>query len=217
MIPETPGGSWVSRRNDEARPRRTLNVAALKDHAFGHHGLIWWGTVGFMVIEGSMFLMGLVAYYFLRMRVPEWPPSLPNPDATLGTINTVLLLASVVPNHLVKSGAESFNLKRVQILLPVCLAFGAAFLVVRAFEFASLGSTWDSNAYGSIVWFIMGLHTTHLLTDVLDSGVLAALMFTAHVEPKRFVDVSENALYWDFVVLSWIPIYLTVYFAPRWL
>ena len=97
------------------------------------------------------------------------------------------------------------------------LLFGAAFLTVRAFEFSALQTMWDSNAYGSIVWFIMGLHSAHLLTDVVDSAVLLALMYTRHVEPKRFVDVSENSLYWYFIVLSWIPVYVTIYFAPRWL
>ena len=45
---------------------RAIDVAALPDHSFGHKGLIWWGTVGFMVIEGSMFIMVLVAYFVLR-------------------------------------------------------------------------------------------------------------------------------------------------------
>ena len=31
----------------------------------------------------------------------------------------------------------------------------------------------------------------------------------------RFVDVSENALYWYFVVASWLLIYGTIYWAPR--
>jgi cytochrome c oxidase subunit I+III len=63
----------------------------------------------------------------------------------------------------------------------------------------------------------MVLHTIHLATDVVDTGVLTALMFTGPVTKKRFIDVSENGLYWYFIVLWWIPIYLTVYFAPRWL
>ncbi len=197
--------------------RRGLDVAALPDYAFGHQGLIWWGSVSFMVIEGSMFVLVLITYFFLRTRVPEWPPSLPNPDMTLGTVNTLLLLVSVIPNQMAKKAAEHLDLARVRVLLPVCLAFGITFLVIRAFEFASLNASWDSNAYGSIVWFLMGLHTTHMLTDVVDTGVLTALVLTAHAEPKRMVDVSENALYWYFVVLSWIPVYLTVYFAPRWL
>lgn len=196
---------------------KTIDVAGLPDHAFGHKGLIWWGTTGFMVIEGSMFVMVLLAYYVLRTRVPEWPPSLPNPELTWGTINTFVLLASVVPNQMAKKAAERYDLGKVQLFMPIMLVFSVAFLTIRVFEFGSLGCTWDDNAYASIVWFIMGLHTAHLLTDTIDSLVLAVLMFTAHAEPKRFVDIGENALYWDFVVLSWIPIYLTIYFAPRWL
>jgi cytochrome c oxidase subunit 3 len=164
-----------------------------------------------------MFVMVLVAYYVLRTRSTDWPPGLPNPDLTLGTVNTLILFASVVPNQMAKKAAEHMDLRKVHILMPVSLVFGLAFLTVRAFEFGSLGCAWNDNAYASIVWFLMGLHTTHLLTDVVDTGVLTALMFTAHVEEKRFVDVNENALYWDFVVAAWIPVYLTVYFAPRWL
>jgi heme/copper-type cytochrome/quinol oxidase subunit 3 len=197
--------------------RFALDVAKLPDFAFGHQGLIWWGTIGFMVIEGSMFVMVLITYFFLRTRVAEWPPSLPNPDVTLGTINTLVLLASIVPNQMLERAAERIDLARVRRLLLVCLPFGLAFLTIRVFEFSSLGARWDSNAYGSIVWFLMGLHTAHMVTEVAETSVLTALMHTAHVEKKRFVDVSENAFYWYFVVLSWIPIYLAVYFAPRWL
>jgi heme/copper-type cytochrome/quinol oxidase subunit 3 len=63
----------------------------------------------------------------------------------------------------------------------------------------------------------MGLHVTHLLTDLVDTIVLTVLFFTSQVEGKRFMDASENADYWYFVVVSWIPIYLVVYWAPRWL
>jgi cytochrome c oxidase subunit III len=197
--------------------RRALDVAQLPEYAFGHQGLIWWGTLGFMVIEASMFVMVIISYFVLRTRVPEWPPSAPNPGVTLGTVNTVVLLVSLIPNFAAKKAAEQFDVRRVRIMMPVMLVFGLAFLAIRAFEFGSLGVMWNSSAYGSIVWFIMALHTTHLLTDVLDTAVLAALVFTSHVEPKRMVDVSENALYWDFIVLSWIPVYLTIYFGPRWL
>jgi len=197
--------------------RRTLDVSALPSYAFGHSGLIWWGTTGFVVIEAAMLLLVLVTYFVARTRVPDWPPGVPNPDATIGTLNTVVLLASVVPNAMCKKAAEHFDLARVRLLMPIMLLFGAAFLTLRAFEFGSLGVSWDSNAYGSIVWFLMGLHTTHLLTDVGDSVVLTALMFTAHVTPKRYVDVSENCLFWNFVVAIWIPVYIVVYVAPRWL
>ena len=202
--------------SDAVQPRRqVLDVAALPEYAFGHNGLIWWGTIGFMVIEGSVFVMALVAYFFLRTRVAEWPPSLPNPDITWGTVNTIILLASIIPNQMTKKAAEQLDVRKVRILLPICLVFGVAFVAVRAFEFPSLNCTWDDNAYASIVWVIMGVHTLHLVTDVVDSFVLTGLVFTAHIDPTRMVDVGENALYWYFIVLTWIPIYLIIYFAPR--
>jgi cytochrome c oxidase subunit III len=197
--------------------RAAVDVAALPDHFFGHKGLIWWGTIGFMVIEGAMFVMALLVYFVLRTRVDQWPPSLPNPDLMFGTINTLVLLASVAPNMLAKKAAERYDLHGVQVFMPVMLLFAIAFLIVRVFEFGSLNCSWDDNAYASIVWFIMGIHSFHLLTDAVDTAVLMALMFTAHVEPRRFVDVSENALYWNFIVVSWLPVYLIIYFGPRWL
>ena len=204
------GGPPVARR-------RTLNVAALPDYAFGHQGLIWWGTVGFMVIEGSMFVMVLVAYFFLRTRVPEWPPSLPNPILTYGTLHLLVMLASAIPNQMTKMAAEKLDLRRVRVLMPVMIVFGIALIVIRWLEFAAIGFPWDYNAYASIVWFLLGLHTTHLVTDLADTLVLTALLYTRFAEPKRLVDVSENALYWYFVVFSWIPVYITIYLAPRWL
>ena len=48
-----------------------------------------------------------------------------------------------------------------------------------------------------------------------DTVVLAVLMFTGPIEGRRFVDVSENAMYWNFVVAAWLPIYAVIYLAPR--
>jgi cytochrome c oxidase subunit I+III len=95
------------------------------------------------------------------------------------------------------------------------MLFATAFNVVRIFEFKNLNVWWDSNAYGSVVWTLLGFHTTHIVTDFLDSLVLTVLMFVGPLEEKRFVDVSENAMYWYFVVLTWLPIYALIYFAPR--
>ena len=45
-----------------------------------------------------------------------------------------------------------------------------------------------------------------------------AVMFTEHGdEGNRFVDTSENGLYWRFVWASWLIVYLMIYWLPRWL
>ncbi len=197
--------------------RRTLDVAALPTGAFGHHGLIWWGTVGFMVIEGSMFVIAIVVYFYLRLRVPQWPPSLPDPDLTVGTINLLVVLVSCIPNALAKKAAEEFNLSRSRLWLTVLTLFDVVNVVLRAFEYPALNCRWDDNAYASITWVLLSMHTIHIATDVVDGAVLLALLFIGPVTRTRFIDVSENSLYWYFIVAWWIPIYFVIYWAPRWL
>ena len=197
--------------------RRTLDVSSLPGYAFGHRGLIWWGTVGFMVIEGSMFVIALITYFYLRLKVDQWPPSLPDPNPMYGSVNLLLVLMSCLPAVLAKRAAERFDLRRVRLWLAILTLFGVASVVLRAYEFPALNCRWDDNAYASITWVLLGLHSSHVATDVVDSAVLLTLMITGPIEEKRFVDVSENSLYWYFIVIWWLPIYLTVYLAPRWL
>jgi len=176
---------------------------------------MWWGTAGLMAIEGTVFALAIVMYFYLRSHSDTWPMSTPPPGLLWGTLNTAILAISAWPNQLAKRAAERLDRRGVQIWLTICLALGVLFLIVRAFEFTALNVRWDSDAYGSIVWMLLALHTTHLVTDTWDTAVLDVLFFTGPLEGKRYVDVNENAIYWDFVVLSWLPIYAVIYLAPR--
>ena len=195
--------------------RRVLDVSHLPPGAFGHRSILWWGTMGLVLIEGTMFALLVASYFYLRTRVQTWPPNVPPPDLTWGTVNTVILLASAIPNELAKKAAERVDLGAVRLWMVVCILFGIAFNAVRVFEFTTLNVMWNTNAYGSVVWFLLGMHTTHIATDVVDTAVLMVLMFTGPIEEKRFVDVAENAMYWYFVVFVWPPIYGVIYWAPR--
>jgi heme/copper-type cytochrome/quinol oxidase subunit 3 len=196
----------------------TLDVSRLAPGAFGYRSLMWWGTLGIVLIEGAAFALAIGAYFYLRTRMPAWPPDGIAPPALLwGSVNTALLIASAIPNELTKRAAERVDLRGVRVWLVVCLAFAVGFNVVRVFEFRALNVLWNSDAYGSIVWLLLGLHTTHIVTDFLDSTVLTALMLFGPVEERRFVDVEENAVYWYFVVAAWLPIYGVIYWAPRFI
>jgi len=192
-----------------------LDVRHLPSFGFSVRSLMWWGTAGLMAIESTVFALAIVMYFYLRSHVERWPTSTPPPELLWGTLNTAVLLASAWPNHLAKRAAERLDRHGVQVWLSVCLAFGLVFLVLRGFELGALNVRWDTDAYGSIVWLLMALHTTHLVTDTWDTTVLDVLFFTGPLEGKRYVDVSENALYWYFVIASWLPIYAVVYLAPR--
>jgi len=197
--------------------KRELNVAGYPSIVFGHRSLIWWGTAGLMMIEGTMFAITVAGYFFLRTRSSDWPPGLMPPRVTAGTVNLVIFLVSLAPAIWTQKVAERGELIATRIGLVLMTLFGIGNLVTRVYEFPSLMSTWDANAYASITWMLLGLHTVHLATDWGDTVVLAVLMFTDRVDGKRFMDSSENSDYWYFVVLTWIPIYLVLYWAPRWL
>jgi heme/copper-type cytochrome/quinol oxidase subunit 3 len=195
---------------------RTLDVGALPPGAFGSRSLMWWGTMGMVLIESTVFALAIGSYFFLRTRMPAWPPGgVAPPDLRWGTVNTLVLIASLIPNELAKRAGERIDLRGVRLWMAACLVFGVGFNAVRVFEFRHLNVWWDHDAYGSIVWVLLGLHTTHIVTDFLDTLVLTVLMFTGPIEEKRFVDVEENSAYWYFVVIAWLPIYGVIYWAPR--
>lgn len=202
-------------REPGAVPALMLDVRHLPSFGFGHRSLMWWGTMCLMLIEGTVFAIAAMMYFYLRSLTARWPLNAAPPDLLWGTVNTVILLVSMWPNQLAKQAADRQQRARARLWLVICLLFAVVFLVLRAFEFAALNVSWYTNAYGSVVWLLLGLHTTHLITDAVDTAVLGVLLFTGPFEGKRFVDVSENALYWYFVVLSWLPIYAVIYLAPR--
>jgi cytochrome c oxidase subunit 3 len=196
-------------------PRRELDVSDLPTVVFGHRSIIWLGTIGMMMIEATVFALVVASYFYLRTRSNGWPPGLQPPNLLFGTANTILFLASVFPNAWTKKRGEAGDLRGAQIGLVVMVLLGLGNIVLRWFEFRSLNSTWDANAYASVTWTLLGLHTVHLLTDWFDTVVLTVLMFSGLDEGKRFMDVSENSDYWYFVVFTWLPIYAVLYFAPR--
>ena len=199
------------------QPHFGRDLAELPTHAFGHRSLTWWGIIGFMLIEGSAFLLAIVAYFFLMSHQPEWAPRpWQPPDLLAGTLFTILLLLSEIANSRVKRSAEAYDSAAVRKMLLVMTLIGLPLFVLRGFEFNSLNVLWYDNAYGSIIWALLLLHTTHILTDWIDTVVLWRLMHTAHgEEPRRMVDTDENALYWRFVWISWLPIYVLIYWVPR--
>ena len=195
--------------------RLALDVGPLPKYAFGHRSILWWATLTMIAIEGMAFALVITSYLYLKGRVPHWPPGASEPRLLWGTVNVVIMLVSMVPNELTKRAAERFDRGAVKLWIAVCVVLALAFTVVRFLEFGALNVRWDTNAYGSVTWTLLGFHTVHVLTDVADTIVLAVIMFVGPVDEHRFVDVSENAFYFYFVVLSWLPIYAVIYLAPR--
>ena len=193
------------------------DLSGLPDSASGPRHLVWWGNVGFMAIEGTAFVLAMGAYLYFVTQAHAWPPAGDRPpDLLWGAIFTVGLLLSALPNLWVLRRARAKDERGVRIGAALMTLIGAVLLVPRGFEFAHLNVAWHHDAYGSVLWMLMVLHTSHVVTDLGDTAVQAAWFFTHEIGDDQFADAEDNANYWSFVVLAWLPIYLLLYWLPRW-
>jgi heme/copper-type cytochrome/quinol oxidase subunit 3 len=201
---------------EQALPVPVKDVSGLPTSVMGPRSLLWWGTLGFMLVEGTAFVLAAGAYLYLRGQTGAWPPAgIAPPDHLYGVIFTLLLIGSAFPNHWVTTQARRKHEKAVRVGVALMALLGVLLTVVRAVEFAHLNVRWDTDAYGSVTWLMIFLHATHLITDLGDTIVLSVWLFTHEVGDEQYSDVVDNAGYWSFVVITWLPIYLLVYWGPR--
>jgi heme/copper-type cytochrome/quinol oxidase subunit 3 len=192
------------------------NVGDLPSVVFGSRSLMWWATLGMMVIEGWTLALLVVAYLYFRQDFASWPPlRTPQPSLLVPTINLLLMFVSFVPAYLSARAAKQFDTPSVKRWLVVFSVIVVAIAVVRWWELWALNTRWDTNAYGSAAWTIVGLHTTLLVLDVADTIGLTLLFFIRELPGKVYTDTTDNSFYWYFTVGIWIPIYLIVYVGPR--
>ena len=200
-------------------PQQSLgDVADLPTVTFGHRSLMWWGTVGFMVIEGWTLALIAAMYFYVRQNFLTWPPRvngvLLRPSLLIPTINLVVLLASMVPAYLAARAARRLDLSGVKLWLLVATLVSIPIPILRWYELWAINVRWDSNAYGSAAWLIVGTHASLLLLDVADTIGLTLFFWLKRMPIKTMSDVSDNSFYWYFMVLIWVPLYLIVYVSP---
>jgi heme/copper-type cytochrome/quinol oxidase subunit 3 len=199
------------------RPRIVGDLAGVPTSGFRSHGLWFWGALGFMTIESAGFALAMATYLYLMALAPQWPLQSHPPDLTWGTALTILLLVSLVPTAILSRAARRRDAAATRFWTIVVTILNALALVLRGFEFPHLNTRWDLDAYGSATWALMLLHTVHLVTDFIDTAGLAAFLFMGReISDERFSDTDDDAIYWAYVVVSWLPIYALVYWAPRW-
>ena len=200
------------------RLRPTIDVSELPTVVFGSRDLMWWGTLGFIVIEGFSLAVAAVTYLYLRRNFVGWPP-LTNqyPSLLLPTLSAVLYLVSLAPAVWLARVSKRLDRGAVRVGLVILSVLGLAFCVLRWFEFIALNVKWNTNAYGSIVWTILGFHATLIVIEAGEVIGTAVLFFTERQELKHFSDANDLAFYWYFLVLSWIPLYVLVFLAPHFM
>jgi len=198
------------------KPTRVVaDVSGLPRATFGHRSMMWWGTLGFIAIEGSTLFICVVSYFYLRRNFSTWPPEhVFRPALLIPTIQAGLMLLSNFPMASVDRAARRMDVKGVQKGMVVCSILAIIMTVLRWFEFKSLNVRWDSNAYGSAAWATVTSHGTLLLLETAETIAFTVLLLTGPVEERDLAGASDNALYWYFMSGVWIPLYVVIFLSP---
>lgn len=198
--------------------RESIDVSRLPTVVFGSKNIMFWGTVAFMVIEGWTMALTGMSYFYLRQSSPHWPPlRTPNPGLLIPSINMAVMLVSLVPSYLAAESAKKLDRSGVTRWLFVTGFLGVVILVLRWYELWAINTRWDTTAYGSIAWLVVGLHMTLILLDVGDTIGLGVMFAKRELPPHYYPDTTDNSMYWYFTVLGWIPFFLIVYVSPYFL
>src|SRR4051812_10247075 len=115
--------------------RPEIDVSRLPTVSFGSSDIAWWGTAGFMLIEGFTLALCAASLLYLRQNFAAWPPlGTPKPDRLIPAINMGLMLVSNIPAWLTDRAARRMDKSGARIGMIVLSLFIVAFIVLRWYE-----------------------------------------------------------------------------------
>lgn len=193
-----------------------MDVSGLSVYNNWTRAPLWWGFMGMIAIEATVFTSFIVSYFYLGAGHPSWPPlSHEPPKLLLPTINTLILIASSFVVHWGDRGIKAGEPRRLAMAMLIAPLMAVVFLVLKVVEYAGKDYYWDTDAYGSIVWTIIGFHSAHVVAVLLKTIIVDTLAWRGYFNQHRRLGAEVNGIYWHFVVIVWIPLYFTLYISPR--
>ena len=184
-------------------------------HGGGQVGTPWWGLIGLIATEGSLFVYLIFSYAYLGSQGGNgWPPSGP-PALDLAIPATILLLGSSFVLEWGKRAANRGQRVRGLVGIAATIAMGSAFAALELLEWSrkSFGLAHDS--YSSIYFTITGIHLIHVAVGLFALVILIYWSLTGQVRGAHIQHRALTTLYWHFVDAVWLFVFLTVYVSPR--
>lgn len=173
---------------------------------------IWLFLASEILFFGSL----LSSYLLLRLGADVWPHGAERLHVPLGTINTLVLIASSVFVMLAFERSRDGDLAASRRHLMVTVGLGTAFLLIKAWEWndkLTHGIRPADDLFYALYFTLTGVHVLHLAAGLL---VLAHLAFWA---PK--IEAAQRGLYahrveiagiyWHFVDLVWLVLFPLLY------
>jgi nitric oxide reductase NorE protein len=170
---------------------------------------MWVMVLGDLAIFGAYFIIFSI---YRAMAPAEFLAAQQHLDITVGVVNTVVLLTSswLIARSVV--AARTGDHERALRLTYFGGAFGAVFIVVKAYEWTTEmmhGYTMPSSDFFMFYYMITGVHVFHVALGLLILGIVAREL--RNPRKRRMSMVESGATYWHMVDLLWIVIFGLLY------
>ena len=151
-------------------------------------------------------------------------------DVRLGTINTLVLIASSLTMAMAVHGAQTGRRRSLIVFLVLTMILGGGFLGVKTIEY---GHKWhehlvpgpwfdlDTPEPGHVqlffsFYFVMtGMHALHMVVGIVMMVVLAVRSLRGRYGAAYYTPVELGGLYWHFVDIVWIFLFPLLYLVGR--
>jgi heme/copper-type cytochrome/quinol oxidase subunit 3 len=173
---------------------------------------IWLFLASEVMLFGSLFS----SYVILRSGAQSWPDQSALLSVPLATLNTIVLISSSVTMVLAWAALKAGSVPRYRLHMGLTIFGGAAFMVVKAFEYGdkfSHGLAPSTDVFYGLYFTMTGLHAIHVLGGMIVNGYLwGPGVRLWRTEPERFTNrVEVGGLYWHFVDVVWIFLFPVLY------
>lgn len=185
------------------------------------------GVWVFIGTEAMFFAAAMLAYATYRTLFPEAFSEAARESALwYGTANTAILLTSSLFIAAATEAARAELPRMALRCLALTILLGAAFLVVKGFEYAKdirehlvpgpgfrLEAP-EAEIFWSFYWIATGVHAVHLTAGIVLATFLL-LQAWWRERPLSSPAFDVVALYWHFVDVVWVLLYALIYLPGR--
>lgn len=173
------------------------------------------GLIVFLFAWGVTFAALFIAYAFVRVRAPQWPPpGAPEFPIVLPIGCTVAAFGSSLTYHRALVAMRRNALPAVKAWLLASCALGFGFLALQAVTWSDLwteGLQVGQNAYAGTFYMLTMFHASHVLFAIVAVVVLFPKLWRGGYTARDHTPVKLTGWFWHFVTGAWVGTFLALY------
>jgi cytochrome o ubiquinol oxidase subunit 3 len=187
---------------------------AKSEHTKGLADKVYFGFWVYLMTDLIVFAVLFATFAVLRNSTFNGPSGADIFDMPIVLTETMLLLTS---SFLCGLGMLALHKKdKIQSLVWFVATFllGLGFLAMELYEFNHLiseGHTWQSSAFLSSYFTLVGTHGLHIAVGLLWFGIMIGYILKKGLNDSAVRKMTWLSLFWHFLDVVWIFIFTVVY------